>query len=177
MSCTIVPIPQAKGEFCSAELNFGRVNQVYLGNFGFPLTDVADAVEWGSRIDNDAAAADTVIRRLNGIGDKPAAASNVVEYSLNRKANTPADHTINFRVDDTIDANYALMQWFEENPNQTYPVWYVSGGDKMHGGNEGVAANVDMKHVIPEDDNTLQYIQVTITWTGKHPNRIPNPLA
>ena len=176
MDCTVVNLPVVKADFCAPNTNFGQIDKIYLGNLGQDFTDWTVITEWNTRIDNDAAAADTVIRMLHVIGDKPAAESNSVDFSQGRKIYTEKKHTVNIKIDETDDENYALVQWLEANAGQQIAVWY-SAGKYLYGGNSGVAATLNLDDIIPESDEELQTFAGTISFEGPHPDRTVNPLA
>ena len=176
-TCTTVDIPAVVADFCAPNINFGEIDKIYFTNDGAPLTDWNDLAEWNTRLDNaDVTADNTKIRCLHVIGDKPAPERSEIEFSQGRKAYTEADHSINIRVDETGDENYALVQWLEENAGQQLRIWYQAG-KYLYGGNTGILALLTLDDIIPESDDELNTFNGTVSWEGKHPDRIVNPMA
>jgi len=175
-TCTIVPLPAAKADFCNPTLNYGQIDEIRIGNFGEPFTDWTSPTEWGARVDNADVADPTKIRQLNGIGDKPAADAPETAYSRGRTLYGTRTHTINFKIDEVFEENYALLRFIEANPGQQYAAWY-RGGKFLYGGNDGVPASVKVDHIIPESSDELEYYQLVATWKGVHPERVEDPLA
>lgn len=174
--CIPVALPAVKADFCAPDLNFGEIDKIYLGNTGNPFTDWADLTEWNTRLDNADVADATKIRMLHVIGDKPASEKNKVDYSQGRSVYTEPKHTINIRIDETGEENYALIQWLEENAGQTLALWYQAG-KYLYGGNDGLPATLTLDDIIPESDEELNTFNGTANWEGKHPVRILNPMA
>ena len=175
-NCTPVALPEIKADFCSPNLNFGEIDKIYLGNNGNPFTDWSDLNEWNTRIDNADVADATKIRMLHVIGDKPATEKNKVDFSQGRSVYTEPVHTINIRIDETGDENYALIQWLEENAGQTVAMWYQAG-KYIYGGNEGIPTTLTLDDIIPESDEELNTFSGSASFEGKHPDRILNPMA
>ena len=126
-TCTPVPLPAVKADFCAPDLNFGQIDKIYLGNEGNPFIDWTDLVEWNARLDNVDVADPTKVRFLHVIGDKPAPEKNKVDFSQGRSAYTTPKHTVNIKIDETHDDNYALIKFLEDNAGQTIPIWYQAG--------------------------------------------------
>lgn len=176
MDCTPVNLPVVKADFCAPNINFGEVDKIYLGNQGNPFTDWTQLAEWTTRIDNDDAATVTAIKELHVIGDKPATEKNKVDFSQNRSVYTSPKHTLNIRIDETGDENYALLQWLETNAGQTVSLWYQAG-KYLYGGNDGIPAILTLDDIIPESSEELNTFNGAATWEGNHPERIVNPMA
>ena len=175
-TCVPVNLPKVKADFCAPDLNFGQVTDIWLGYDTNPFDDWTDLEEWTTRVDNATLADLTKIRHLHVIGDKPAAERTKIDFSQNRSTYTVPNHTVNVRVDETHDDNYALVQWLDAHAGQTIRVWYAAG-KYIYGGNEGVPANLGLNDVIPESDEELNVFQGAITWQANHPDRILNPMA
>ena len=177
MACTAVQVPAAEADFCAPDLNFGQVDKVYIRAVGqTDLTDWTAPAEWATLLDNATMADLTLIRTLHVIGDKPEPDQTEIEYSLGRKAYTTPDHTVNVRVDETGDTNYALLLWLEENVGQTLQIWY-SAGKYLYGGPGGIPATLKLSDIIPESDEELNTFNGVIQWTGAHPARTVNPIT
>lgn len=174
--CAPVNLPKVKADFCAPDLNFGRIDKIYLGYDGHPFVDWEDLEEWTTRIDNTTLADLTLIRELHVIGDKPAAEKTKVDFSLGRATYTTPNHTVNIRVDETHEDNYLFLQWVEAHQGQTLRVWWAAG-KYLYGGLTGVPATLVLNDVIPENDQELNTFQGTVTWKGLTPDRITNPMA
>ena len=176
MACITIKLPAVDSNLCNPVINFGQIERLYLGNAGNPFTDWEDLTEWTARIDNADIVDATAIRELIVIGDKPAPETTELIISAGRKVQTEKKHTLNFRIDETNDLNYAFIQYLEANPGQSYAVWYASGTN-LYGGNTGILATITLNDVIPESKDELDTFQGVISFEGGHPERIPNPMA
>lgn len=174
--CIPVALPVVKADFCAPNINFGEIDKVYLGNSGQPFLDWSDLAEWNTRLDNDDVVDAAKIRTLHVIGDKPASEKTKIDFSQGRSVYTDPKHSINLRVDETGDENYALILWLEENAGQTVALWYQAG-KYLYGGNMGVSATLTLDDIIPESDEELNTFNGVASWEGKHPLRILNPMA
>lgn len=176
MSCTPVKLPKVTADFCAPDINFGEVSRIMLANLGNPMANVEDLAEWTARLDNDDVADETKIKHLYVIGDKPAPESSELALSAGRKVYTDKKHTVNIKVDETGDDNYALIKWLEENVGQTILIWYVAG-KYIYGGNSGIEATLTLDDVIPESDEELNTFVGAAKYEGGHPDRHLNPMA
>ncbi len=169
-------LPVAEFSICAPVTNFGQISKIYIGNKGYPLTDENDLAEWQARANLDASDPARILE-LTVIGDKPLATSNEVALSKGRTTNGPKDHVVNFRIDETNDANYELMRKFECS-STTKQVWYETFGGKLYGGLTGVTATISMGEVIPEGTNDLNTLPGTAKWKSKiSPCRTDSPMA
>jgi len=175
-TCTPVNLPAVKADFCAPVIAFGEIDMIYLANAGNPFTDWTDITEWNNRLDNVDVVDATKVRSLHVIGDKPAPERTKVEFSQGRSAYTAPKHTVNAKVDEVSDENYALAKFLEDNPGQNYLIWYSAGG-YLFGGNAGIDASFVLDHIIPESKTELQTLTGKIEWEGGHPERQVNPLA
>lgn len=175
-NCEELELPVVEADFCTPNINYGQVDEVYIGVDGNPFTDWNLLTEWNARKDNDDTTDATKLRYLHVVGDKPAPEKTELKISKKRKVNTEKKHTINIKVDETGDKNYNLVKWLEENVGAELRVWY-SAGKYLYGGNEGVQATIDLDDVIPESDEELNTFIGAIKFEGGHPERILNPMA
>lgn len=168
-------LPIVNFNFCDPKVKFGQIEEIYITNPGNPLIDETDITEWNTRLalpNNNPAK----IIRLDVIGDKPAAAANVVTISKFRKVQGNKDHTLNIKVDDLSDENYDMMRAFE--CGKVVKMWYVTVDGDLFGGAAGIDASVILNHVIPVGAQDIQVIEGTLTWRAKfHPCRTAFVLA
>jgi len=174
MSCTVVEVPKAKADDCNPDINFAQVTRVYVGNSGNPFTDWTSLAEWTPRLDQAAAGADK-IRTFNVIGSKPKPDRPKVAFSRKRTAYGDPKHSLPFKVDETHPDNYAFLKFLEDHPGQRNAVWYEIG-KYLYGGNAGVDGLIILDDTASENDEELNVFEGEITWEGKHPDRIVNPL-
>lgn len=176
LTCASVNLPAVKADFCNPNVNFGQIDKIYLGYPSNPMVDWTSLVEWNARLDNTTLADLTKIRYLHVIGDKPAAASNELKISVNRRIYTPKIHTVNIKVDETGSENYALLLWLEANVGQTLAVWYQCG-KYLYGGNSGIPCTLTLDDVLPENNQELNTFAGKVVFEGESPARITNPMA
>lgn len=157
----------------------GQIEELFITNIGYPLTDWTDANEWATRLSNSSTNPDA-IRRLTVIGDMPAAESSIKIISGNRRLSGNKVHTINFRVDEVNDTNYDWFRTTECNGN--YLIWikdsngYLFGGGVVSG-SDGTEAFLQVDYVIPESRDELEIIQGIVTWDSKlSMDRIVSPI-
>lgn len=176
MDCTPVALPKVKADFCAPDFNFGQISALYLGNSD--RTDFANwdvITEWTANLDNTDVTTEK-IKTLHVIGDKPAPERNSIAFSQGREVSTPAKHTVNVKVDETHDDNYALVQWLENNVGQQIKAWYAAG-KYLYGGNSGISVTLTLDDVIPESKEELNTFVGAIKWEGSHPDRVVSPLT
>tara|TARA_R110000787_G_scaffold97665_4_gene201327 strand:+ start:27783 stop:28316 length:534 start_codon:yes stop_codon:yes gene_type:complete len=175
-TCNPVNLPVVATDFCNPNVNFGQIDKIYLGNPGNDFTDWSLVTEWTARVDNANSVDDDAIRELPVIGDKPAPERNEIAFSNGRKVYTTPKHSVNVKLDETGDENYALLRFLDLNAGQELRVWY-SAGKYLYGGNSGVPAVFVLDDVIPESDEELNTFQGVLSWEGIHPERILNPIS
>lgn len=175
-TCAAVNAPKVKFDYCTPEINYGQIDRILLGNEGYPLDDPTDLAEWTDRVDNDDIVDASKIRQLFVIGDKPAPESSVQKISLGRSVYGTKKHTINIKIDETNDDNYNLVQWLEDHSGVTFRCWYTAG-KYLYGGADGIPVNINLDDVIPEASDALDLFIGKLTFEGKTPDRILNPMA
>jgi hypothetical protein len=172
-SCS-AELPDVSFDLCNPDVHFGQISDVFITNVGNPLVDETSPVEWSDRLALASSNPSRIIQ-LMGIGDKPAAESNVIEISKGRKVSGNKNHTVNFRIDEVSDLNYEMMRKFE--CNKTVLMWYKTYEGKLYGGASGIQASIGFNHVIPENSAELETLVGSITWKAKHhPCRTDYPL-
>lgn len=168
-------LPVASFNICSPETNFGQIAKIYIANDGYPLTDENSLSEWQTRANLVATDASRILE-ISVIGDKPLAGTNEVPISRGRTTNGPKDHSINFKIDETNDANYELMRKFE--CGKTMRIWYETLEGLLYGGATGILASITIGEVIPEGTGDLITFQGTAKWKSKFsPCRTTSPMA
>lgn len=166
-------LPEVDFSYCAPVLNPGGITRFYLTNDGYPLTDWTSLAEWNTRLSNDSTDADA-IRTLVVLGDKPAPEKTEIEISDDRKVYIRKKHTINFRIDEVSDDNYAMVRQLECGGQ--FLGWY-KGGDYLYGGNDGIKMSITLDDIHPESNQELNTLTGMATWEAKfHPERINDPL-
>ncbi|MCA9497132.1 MAG: hypothetical protein KC589_09375 [Nanoarchaeota archaeon] len=168
-------LPIVSFDECNPEINGGQVSKLYITNVGYPLTDVTDAVEWGTRLDN-AGAGNDAIRTLHVVGSKPAPSGDEKEISLGRKLKGSKTHIVNFKIDETNDVNHEFLRKLE--CGGTFKFWYETLEGKIFGGNEGIDASFFVDMVIPEAATDIIINEGKAEWKAKFTEeRNDSPLA
>ena len=175
-TCAAVYAPKVKFDYCAPDINYGQIDRIFLGNEGYPFDDVEDLVEWTDRVDNSDIVDHAVIRQFFVIGDKPAPEKTELKISLGRTVTGTKKHTINIKIDETNDDNYAFLQWLEDHSGVTFRCWYAAG-KYLYGGNAGIAVNINLDDVIPEGSDALDLFIGALKFEGKTPDRCLNPMA
>lgn len=174
-------LPSVSADYCSPNVNYGRINQIFFTRVGdslsaFPPTLAA----WTTRLSNTTAlpAQGTAapIRQLNVIGSLDDPSVNELDISLSRKVNSKPDNVITFEVDDTSAVNYTFMKTIAAQGGGVFTVWFEAGG-LLFGGTAGVTATMSVTYGIGNSDKELQKIKGTIKWTGDYPERAAYPTS
>lgn len=169
-------LPIVDFDECSPHLSFGEIEHIYVGAGDTPaFGDWTQLAQWTARIDNDDAVDTTKLRKLDVLGDLPAATKDTITISLGRTIVTPATWTINVEIDDIspdtwefmrgTGCNYQVRAWFETT-------------DKMLGGNDGILGNLNLFPTIERGQKSLHKLTGTFTWEASYaPERIDSPFA
>lgn len=173
-----------RADYCTPGTAFGRVDFIYLSRVGDDFTDWTSPAEWATRISNSTAqpgSGDYYVRFLHVIGSLAEPAQNEIEIPLGRKAFSPPDFTIPFRVYDVGTLNYAFMDQLIDSNGGIYSAWIQTGttdgtGGYLYGGNTGIIASVKLNYSIPESNKELITINGSLLWTGSMPERITSPI-
>lgn len=162
---------------CAPEINYGQISKVFFTTTGNPLSNWANALEWDSRLDNDAAGA-SQIRTLIGIGSLPVPEKTEKEVSLGRKVFGKRSFTMPFFVDETNTDNHNAMRTLQCNTGN-YLVWFQTlDGGMLLGGNAGIEAKIDTDLEIPEGSADVAGYRVVITWKDQFmPEMITSPIT
>lgn len=166
---------------CAPKVKNGQISKVHFTTVGNPMSNWSSAVEWDSRLDQDASGA-TKIRTLIGIFQMPEPEQDEIEISLGRKFKGVKKYKITGRIDELSDANWEAMRSNECNSGLSL-VWFNTRGNvgdngDLFGGNSGIEASIKMNPVIPEGYTDVQYIAVEIAWEAKFaPERIASPIT
>lgn len=170
-----VALPAPKFNICSPEGALGQIREIYQTNVNYPLTDENNVNEWLGRMampDSNPAK----IHRILVIGDMPASEDAEIQMSYGRTFYGTDNRSINLRIDEVNDENYAYANAF--SCNKRVKIWPVmSGGDAL-GGPGGIDVSMKWKHVVPESDGELQTFTAVAKWKSKTmPCRFMHPLA
>lgn len=161
---------------CGPDILNGQISKVFFTTTGNPLTNWGSAVEWASRLDNDAASAAS-IRTLIGIGDLPAGESTEKEISLGRKVYGVKKFTLNFKVDEVNQNIHDAMRLLQCNGG-SFIGWFETRDHKLFGGNAGIPISIKVDFIIPESYQDILYYQLTITWEDQFmPEMIDSPIT
>lgn len=172
--CTGTP-PTVDFSLCNPEVNNAQISKIFFTTIGNPMINWASALEWDSRLDNDAAGA-SKIRTLIVNGEKPAPGKSEKEISLGRKISGVKSFSLNFEVDETNQTNYDAMRTIECNGN--FLIWYQTRDGLLYGGNSGIEAKISLDEVISKSYTDLILLQGTATWESKyHPEREVSPIT
>ena len=161
---------------CNPEVNASEIIRIFVAAANAaPLTDWKTAQAWTERISNTDVASQDAIRVLTVIADKPAAADVVKDLSNGRKKTLRKDHTVNYTIDETNDANYEFMRKLECSGRVKF--WYETAGGKLYGGDEGIKGDITGNIVNNSGADEIETIQGTITWKAKFsPERVNSPI-
>lgn len=168
-------LPAVSFSVGNPEINYGQIEKIFFTEIGNPLTDTQKNTIMARLDDSDTATAGK-IRKMHVIGSKAEPERSSIDISLGRKVYGEGSHTITFKIDETNDINYAMLQTLEKNPGATYLFWYVAG-KKFYGGAAGIEASIVLSEVIPESRDELVTYNGTITWKGESADKIDNPLV
>jgi hypothetical protein len=162
-------------EDCGTESYASEIEELFIAQAdAVPFTDWADPTEWATRLSQSSVASGNEIRRLTGVGDKPAAQDVIVNVSKRRKKKLDATHQINFDVDDVSSKNYDAFRTFQKGVYKR--VWVKNRAPNMFGGNEGIKAFIQATFQMGRGDE-IEKITLTITWNDKQdPERIVSPI-
>lgn len=167
-------LPPVEFDECAPVINEGRIDKIYLTNVGNPLADWTDAVEWGARLDNSAAAANSILT-LNVIGEKPEPTENEQEISLGRKIVGNKTHIVNYAIDETNDTNHEFMR--QNECAGQYLMWYETSGGLLFGGTEGIEVSFTSNMIIPQSAEELITYSGKAEWKSRFTEeRIPSPI-
>ena len=147
---------------------------------GDDLTDWTDDTEWGTRIDNETAMPSSPtlapIRQLFGIGTLSAPDRPELNLSRNRTLFGSPQFSMTFECDDTGDTNWNTLMSGLPVGGQEYAVWFGTE-QRLFGGNTGIQATIVMSPNIPNSDEELMTITVTVTWKTTIPSVQDNILV
>lgn len=179
MACTTV-LPAAHADLCDPQAYYGEISMLMFTRLGDDLTDWTDDAEWGTRIDNATALPTSPtlapIRQLFGIGTLAAPDRPELNLSRNRTLYGAPQFTLTFECDDTGDTNWNTLMSGLPTGGQEYAVWFGTE-QRLFGGNTGIQATIVMDPNIPNSDEELMTITVTVTWKTTIPEVQDNILV
>ena len=168
-------LPPVSFDECQPETNGAQIAKIYVTNIGNPLLDWTNVVEWNSRLDDTAAAADAILT-LHVVGSKPVPASTEKDISLGRKVTGQKTHTLPFKIDETNDINHEFLR--QNECGGSYLIWYETLEGKLFGGTEGIVASLLLDMNIAESSDDLIQNEGKFEWKAKFTEeRINSPLA
>lgn len=160
---------------CTPQFNSAGLQRIFWTTVGEILSDWTDPAEWITRLSNTSTSADA-IRTLHVVGSKPAPDSAAIAASLGRTFFGKKKHKVLIKIDETNDENYDMLRYNECGTQVAF--WYESGGNKLHGGNDGITASIRLDQILVEDSGQLETFDGELSWESKfHPERITSPIA
>lgn len=179
-TCASAVLPAVEFNFCDPDIRLGQIDRVYVtrAGTGDVLTDVEDADEWGTRIDNDAVipgSGAAPIRELTGIGSLAEAEVTETDISDGRKTSSVPKQTLNFKIDELSLANIAAASTYQQSPAATHKIWFRSGGI-MYGGDSGIDVSLVANLIIPEGKTEVSNISYRFKWEGYIPTAVVSPI-
>lgn len=150
---------------CNPEINNAEIAWVYFTKPGNPLQNASDAVEWDSRMSNDAVGGNS-IRAVRVIGEMPAVPDNEKEISGGRVQDGVKDFLIQGDIDETNQVNHDALRALEcSTGNQLF--WFETRDGLLYGGNTGIEGKLKMKLVISKSYNDIILHPFTAKWKSK----------
>lgn len=163
--CSTV-LPSAHADLCDPQAYYGEISDLLFTRLGDSMTDWTDPDEWTDRIDQTTLLPSSPtlapIRRLFGIGSLGSPEQAKVKISRKRDLYGARQFTMTFKVDDTGDTNWTLLRTLP-SAGQTYAVWFATE-TRMYGGNAGIEATIVANPDIPESNDEITKITLTVTW-------------
>ncbi len=173
-NCTATLAPVSFDE-CNPETNGAQIAKIYVTNIGNPLVDWNDPIEWQSRLNDAATAADDILT-LHVIGSKPVPAGTEKEISLGRKVVGKKTHILNFKIDETNLPNHEFLRTNE--CGGSYLFWYETLEGKLFGSTDGIVASMLLDMNIGESADELIQNEGKLEWKAKFTEeRTDSPLA
>lgn len=163
--------PAVHADLCDDQAYYGEISRVLFTRLGDSMTDWTDPAEWVTRIDNAGALPSSPtladIRDLFGIGSISDPERQSLKLSRRRTKYGSPKFTLTFNVDDTGDTNWAFLRGLPTG-GQVYAVWFATE-ERMWGGDDGIEATMVADFNIPESNEELIKIKLTITWEATIP--------
>ena len=163
--CSTV-LPTVHADLCDPQAYYGEISDLMFTRLGDGMTDWTSPTEWTTRLSNTtalpASPALAPIRRLFGIGGFGAPEQPKVKISRKRDLYGTRTFTMTFKVDDTGDTNWAFLSSIPPG-GQTYAIWFATE-ERQWGGNDGIEAVIVANPDIPESNEEIIKITLTVTW-------------
>ena len=139
----------------------------------FKPTDINDAGDWASAIDNDLAAA---IKHFSGIGDVPEPEVTEAEVFKRQTKITNMNYTLNFDVQHRTQVNYEFARRAQCGLKVRF--WFATIGGELFGGDDGIGGNLTAVMPLERGEGSYANILFRLNWNAKcDPPRILNPMA
>lgn len=182
MSLPVCPVdcssnlPVQDFSLCAPDVNNGQIAKIFYTTKGNPLANWTSAVEWDSRIENDAVGA-SKIRMLMVVGDLPAPEAEEREISGGRKVQGVRRFTMNARVDETNLINHDAARALQCNTGN-HLFWFETRDHRLFGGSSGIEGKIKVDIIIPEAYTDIITYQYTFTWDAQFmPEMIVSPIT
>lgn len=142
--------------------HLGQIECLYLASQGFPLDAVTDLA--GARVDNTSSAGNA-IRKLTGIGSKPAPTDVYLTLTRGQEKLIRRTHTLEFKVYDLSDSNRESLRLLQCGADDLYSLWYETTGGNQYGGLAGLTLkNFRLNEIVPESRDEAIYWTINLTW-------------
>ena len=159
-----VDVPEFDFSKCNPETLAAQVTDIFFTSQGEPFIKIDNPAEWLARVDNDSAAIDA-IRHLTVIGSKPKPDQTKKLISHNRNVVGQKTHKLPFKIDELTQGNLDAQRELE--CGGTYLMWFVIGGTKVFGGNEGITASITADVTATDNIEDLALIEGEWEWKSK----------
>jgi len=172
-----VALPIQEFDKCNPQINLSQITDILIAKGdAAPFEDVADPVEWAARLSQtDVTAGSDKIRRLTGIGSKAKPGAVTRALSKGRNVVINRNHSLNFKLDETNQANYDAMR--EHQCGGIYTIWYITAGNNLFGGNNGIKVGLEAGPVLAESEDEIEILDYIFDWKNKFSEeRVVSPI-
>jgi len=140
------------------------ITDIFIGNPGYPFTDITDADEWATRISPSPTPPANALRHIRVFrAQKPAITPTTAPTNWGSRVTFEADRTLTF-VDQ--DSSKETHDWHRlMNCPKDVLFWYKTADGKVFGGNSGILGAWSSSFGINDvTDGPTQTWAVTIGW-------------
>lgn len=150
---------------CPGDIVASEIEEIYIAKAdAAAFSDWTQPSEWSSRLSQSLQASGNEIRKLIGIGDKPAATPVIVNSAKRQKKKIDAAHQLNFTIDDVNQKNWDAATKLQCGSYKR--IWYKVRGNRLFGGNSGVLVFLDVNPVFGSGDEVIKLV-LSATWNTK----------
>lgn len=161
--CVGNDLPEVDFDFCDPEVESSEIGRIFIRRpNSTDFTDWTQPIEWNTRVSEDSADPDA-IRALTVIADKPLPNAPEKAISGGRTVRPRKEHTVNVTIDEVSDANHDFMKSCEGG----IPVKFnYEAGKYMFGGNQSIAAELQLDMVLNRGAGEIMTYQGTLKWVS-----------